>query len=81
MEQFLSGGDHDVGDELLERRIFLGLSTRHKEVIAGFEKNRKVPLDLGIQAVERPDLVKKGAADDKDFLWGLFGHREKRLLG
>lgn len=80
MQEFFACSDHNVWNQLLEGRILLGLSTRDEEVIPGFEKNRKVPLDVGIQAVERADLVKKRAADDKDFLWDLIGHREKRLL-
>ena len=70
MEDLVAGRHHHVGNELLQRGILFRFGAGHKEMVPRFEKNGKVSRDLGIQAVKRTELVKKGAADDEN----LFGH-------
>ena len=59
VEDLVSGGDHHVGNELLEGGIILSLGARSEEMIAGLEKDRQVAADLRVEAVKGAQLVKE----------------------
>lgn len=59
MKELSPGGHNDIGNELLERGILLGLGTGDKEMIPLLQKDGKVSADFGIQAVEGPETIEE----------------------
>lgn len=69
--------ENTVGDELFVRRVVLGGSSIHKEVVLRVEECWEVLVDVGVDALEGAEAIEEITGDDENlFAMVVFGHDE-----
>src|SRR5581483_3140753 len=66
MQHLVAAGEEHVGNDLLVRRIGLGLRARKKEIVSAREDRAQIFLRLEIEPVKIAELIEQAASDDEN---------------